>query len=197
MDVPDADGFALQEFRFRVSSCTDQGWKVRSATDRTIRIFHIRIPVKFCQNSGIFFTILQKFWKCWDFSTFSRIFGEIRRKIIKIWTIFDENCRKIMIFFGNSNKNSKKFDEFLRIFWIGSGAKVCLSCRSWKMLKDYYFVAKIGFDTEENEPSKVWSFSLKNTGFYWSDLSTKLYSPPGTQFVDPEGWRIHSRTRLK
>ena len=39
--------------------------------------------------------------------------------------------------------------------WDSKGAKVCKSCRSRKMLKDEYLVAKIGFDTEENEPSKV------------------------------------------
>ena len=42
------------------------------------------------------------------------------------------------------------------------------------MLKNEYLVSKIGFDTEENEPSRVSSFSLKNTGFYESDLSTEL-----------------------
>ena len=34
-------------------------------------------------------------------------------------------------------------------------AKVCETCRSRKMLKNAYLDAKIGFDTEENEPSKV------------------------------------------
>ena len=37
------------------------------------------------------------------------------------------------------------------------GAKVCQSCRSRKMLKNDYLLAKIGFDTAENEPSKVWT----------------------------------------
>ena len=41
------------------------------------------------------------------------------------------------------------------------------------MLKNDYLVAKIGFDTDENEPSKVCSFSLKNTGLYSSNLSTE------------------------
>ena len=48
------------------------------------------------------------------------------------------------------------------------------SCRSWKMLKHEYLVAKIGFDTEENEPSEVWSFSLSKTGLIASNLSTKV-----------------------
>ena len=39
--------------------------------------------------------------------------------------------------------------------WIRSGAKVFESCRSRKMLQNEYLVVKIGFDTAENEPSKV------------------------------------------
>ena len=34
-----------------------------------------------------------------------------------------------------------------------------------KMLQNEYLVAKIGRDAEENEPSKVLSFPLKNTEF--------------------------------
>ena len=77
-----------------------------------------------------------------------------------------QNCQKIRIFTEIRAKMRKKFDEFLRIFWVWSGAKVCKSCRSRKMLKNAYLVAKIGFDTEENEPSKVWSFSLKSIELY-------------------------------
>ena len=58
----------------------DQGWKVRSATDRTIRTFAHQNSVKILSEFRIFFTILQKLWKCWDLSTFSRKFGEIQRK---------------------------------------------------------------------------------------------------------------------
>ena len=49
----------------------------------------------------------------------------------------------------------EKIDENVLKFWLWSGAKVCKSCRSRKMLKDEYLGAKIGLDTEENEPSKV------------------------------------------
>ena len=38
---------------------------------------------------------------------------------------------------------------------IRSGANVCKSCRSRRELSDEYLVAKIGFDTAENEPLKV------------------------------------------
>ena len=35
-------------------------------------------------------------------------------------------------------------------FFLWSGAKVCLSCRSWKMLQNDYLFAKIGVNTAEN-----------------------------------------------
>ena len=44
--------------------------------------------------------------------------------------------------------------DFLRKFWDCSGAKVCKSCRTWKMLSNAYFLAKFHFDTAENEPAK-------------------------------------------
>ena len=37
-----------------------------------------------------------------------------------------------------------------------SGAKECQSDRSRQELSNEYLVAKIGFDTAENEPLKVW-----------------------------------------
>jgi len=57
----------------------------------------------------------------------------------------------------------KKFHEILLKFWNGSGAKECKSCSSRKMLQilNAYLGAKIGFDAEENEPSKVWWFGWK------------------------------------
>ena len=86
------------------------------------------------------------------------MFGEIpEKKIIKIGAKFDEIVEKFKNtdFCRNSNKNAKKFDEFLRRFRIWSGAKDCKSCRSRKTLKNEYLLAKIGVDTAENEPSKV------------------------------------------
>ena len=46
---------------------------------------------------------------------------------------------------------------FSRLFstWDSKDAKVFESCRSRKMLKNDALVAKFGFDTAENEPSKV------------------------------------------
>ena len=51
---------------------------------------------------------------------------------------------------------SQKFSRFLTKNWVWSGAKVCQSCRSRKMLQNEYLLAKFGFDTAENEPLKVW-----------------------------------------
>ena len=63
---------------------------------------------------------------------------------------------KIANFCRILDQNTKKFHENLLNFLNGSGAKDCKSCSSRKMLKNAYLGAKIGFDAEENEPSKVW-----------------------------------------
>ena len=66
-------------------------------------------------------------------------------------------------------------------FWIRSGAKVCESCRSWKMLKNDYLLAKIGFDTAENEPSKVWLLLLLLMPYclQWRENERKLNTTEG------------------
>ena len=52
---------------------------------------------------------------------------------------------------------SKRFfwgeQQTLAVFFPPTGEYK--SCRSRKMLKNEYLVARIGFDTEENEPSEV------------------------------------------
>ena len=86
----------------------------------------------------------------------SHKFREIPTKIRKIQS---EKLRISLSKLRNSKISwkirEKKVDENLLKFWIWSGAKVCKSCRSRKMLKNEYLDAKIGLDTEENEPSKV------------------------------------------
>ena len=65
------------------------------------------------------------------------------------------------------NVKSRGFTEILRShcatkkykFWASSGASSCQSCRSCKMLQNIPLVAKIGFDTAETRPSKVWPIS--------------------------------------
>ena len=85
-----------------------------------------------CQDSGKFSKFFRKSWSSKTSQHFLECSAKSREKIIKIWPKFCENCRKTLIFCRNSNKNSKTFDEFLRVFWIRSGAKVCESCTSWK-----------------------------------------------------------------
>ena len=55
-----------------------------------------------------------------------------------------ENLRKLLI----------SWTAFLLKCWVWSGAKVCKSCRRWKMLQNAYLLAKVGFDTTENEPAQ-------------------------------------------
>ena len=59
-------------------------------------------------------------------------------------------------FLGNACKFCKKFDEDLLKFGEWSGAKDYQSDRSRQELSNEYLIAKIGFDTAENEPLKVW-----------------------------------------
>ena len=64
--------------------------------------------------------------------------------------------------FANFSKSTNILMKFkiLLNFCVSSGAKVCKSCSSRKTLKNDYLDAKIGVDTEENEPSKVLQFYL-------------------------------------
>ena len=83
---------------------------------------------------------------------------EIRRNSEKFSA---ESVQNLMINIENSrflqdfDKNQKKFDEFFQKISVSIGSKTWKSCRSRKMLKNEYSVAKIGFDTAENERSKV------------------------------------------
>ena len=77
---------------------------------------HIRIPLQFCQNLGFFSHFFKNSENVETSQHFPECSAKSREKIIKIGAKFDENCRKIMIFCRNSNKNSKTFDESLRIF---------------------------------------------------------------------------------
>ena len=54
-----------------------------------------------------------------------------------------------------ANFAKKKCDEKLLKFCESSGAKEYQSDRSRQELSNEYLIAKIGFDTAENEPLKV------------------------------------------
>ena len=64
----------------------------------------------------------------------------------------DENIGHVFAFY------CKQFGCMFAFFLDWSGAKVCLSCRSRKMLQNEYLVAKFGFDTAKNEPRQVLHF---------------------------------------
>ena len=51
-------------------------------------------------------------------------------------------------------KESATVEGHLQYVGVLSGAEVCKSCRSRKMLKNDAMVAKISADTAENEPGK-------------------------------------------
>ena len=69
----------------------------------------------------------------------------------------DEFDEKVVFFENISNISYELFCKILSFDRCedSKGAKECRSCRSRKMLKNETLVAKIGFDTEENEPAKV------------------------------------------
>ena len=116
------------------------------------------------ENSCTFARMHQKFRKSrivHHFLEYSAIFGEILKKFHQTRCKFEWNVLKnsdLQFAQKCEQKCEEKFDEFLLKFCDLSGAKDCKSCRSRKMLKNEYLVAKIGFDTAENEPSKVWRF---------------------------------------
>ena len=70
--------------------------------------------------------------------------------------------QKLANFLGNVCKFCKKFDENLLNFCEWSGAKEYQSDRSRQELSNEYLIAKIGFDTAENEPLKVWITDLSD-----------------------------------
>ena len=82
------------------------------------------------------------------------------------------------------DKNWKKFDDFFQKKSVSISAKDWKSCRSRKVLKNEYLVAKIGVDTAENEPSKVspeWGFqsgSFRGHHVYYSNLDAARAQQP-------------------
>ena len=78
-----------------------------------------------------------------NLSKFVKKFGEKNRKIF-------ENL-KIGVFFSFLFPDSFQTVVAKKI----SSREECGMCRSRRMLKNAYLDAKIGVDTEENEPSKV------------------------------------------
>ena len=71
----------------------------------------------------------------------------------------NEKNSKITNFCKILPKHAKKFDEHFLKYWGLSGAKACKYCRSRQKLSNEYLLAKIGFDTAENEPINFHNFS--------------------------------------
>ena len=125
---------------------------------RKLRAGTRRVVASFCQNFGkmllVFgcigtdfckkMRVLQHFSKSTRFSSWNFWILAKFCKFCDICNFFAEFSQKLLIF---------QTDLFLQ-FWDCSGAKVCKSCRAWKMLSNAYFLAKFRFDTAENEPSK-------------------------------------------
>ena len=91
--------------------------------------------------------VLQHFSKSTRFSSWNFWNLAIFCKFCDICEIFAEFSRKLLFF----------QTDFLRKFWDCSGAKGCKSCRSWKMLSNAYFLAKI--------PKKMVKFGENSTNF--------------------------------
>ena len=83
----------------------------------------------------------------WKFSEIPRKFHQNRYEKRRI-------CEKKWKFCKISWKNRENVDEILLNFCDWSGAKVCKSCRSRKMLKNAPTLAIGAVHTEENEPLK-------------------------------------------
>ena len=62
---------------------------------------------------------------------------------------------KLGFFAEIRTKIRKRFTSFCEYFDLGAVRRYVNLVDLEKCLKDKYLVAKIGFDTEENEPSKV------------------------------------------
>ena len=116
---------------------------------------HIRIPLKFCQNSA---KLSQFFRNSENFRT-SQHFLECSAKFRKKSSKSVQNSMKIVEKSGFLQKFEQKCEKsltnFCEYFEFAAVRRCAKSCRFRKMLKNEYLVAKIGFDTEENEPSKV------------------------------------------
>ena len=124
----------------------------------------------------------------------------------KIWWS-RENCKILTMLFEILWKNAKIRDENFLKYWGLSGAKACKSCRSRQELSNEYLLAKIGFDTAENEPFNFHNFSsLQGFNFHGAVVSPRgapssiyfpqaslhcrglLVSSPGLCFSP--GWRL-------
>ena len=91
-------------------------------------------------------------------------------------------CRKMQIS-RQKMKNRKSIfhsrkhvDDFWLTFWMLSGANICKSCGSRQELSNEYLLVKIGVDTAENEPLKIWrkiQFIFHSPPYSWRSRPTR------------------------
>ena len=89
---------------------------------------------------------------------------KVFRNLSKIFEIILQNFLKLIFLQILQHLQKKKLNvyrscwifqtDFLQNFWDCSGAEVCTSCRSWKMLWNANLLAKFRFDIAKNEPAK-------------------------------------------
>ena len=95
----------------------------------------------------------------------SKMFGEIPTKIYQnltsICKIQSKNAENWIIHYSFSKKVGRFLTDILNL----ERCKVWLLCRYRKMLQNAYLDTKIGFDTEENEPPKVWRWIIHFDSF--------------------------------
>ena len=90
------------------------------------------------------------------FVKFRQMFIKICKKNQRIWPKIEPEIAKFAKISTKLPKNFTKICWNLNKFWVWSGAKVCKSCRSRKMLKNEPTLAIGGVDTAEIWPSEVW-----------------------------------------
>ena len=106
----------------------------------------------------------------------------LKNKKILFWTLLKSH-RSLQFFRQKLVNILQKLGNIsakhLTKIWDWNAVRRSVLCRSRRELSNDYLLAKFGFDTEENEPSKVWSFSLKDTESY-SDFSVKSQTLEGS-----------------
>ncbi len=115
--------------------------------------------MNFLINSGNYLNFLKKNATILQFLMNLDILEDVREIPAKFHLDFDEKTT-VLTEFNEILRKSGKIIEILQKsakiwkFCIWRSAKECIFCRSRKMLKNAYLVAKIGLDTAENEPQK-------------------------------------------
>ena len=103
----------------------------------------------------------QKFPKCaivcqW-FVNFLPNINKIPSNVAEIFMKFANTSWNFEKNYENFSKMINKLPKICKIlnFRVSSGAKMRISCRARKTLQNEQLVAKIGVDTDENEPSEI------------------------------------------